>query len=257
MKKIALSLAVLAASGAYVWNQGGADPSEALIGLSPAKADTESLAADPALPAEADGPAAAASQPSPAVIQPSGPYAPSREPANPPLVTASIAVPSAPAASTPAPLPESQPAPMSVEAVPAPSAPVADLASVIAPAAPRPRPRPRLLREVQPLVMKASMTVAASGGYTDGTFTGPTVDAYYGMVQIQAIVRGGRLASIKVLQYPSDRRTSVAINRQALPMLRDEAIAAQSANVDIVSGATLTSEAFARSLKGALQRAMA
>jgi uncharacterized protein with FMN-binding domain len=58
-----------------------------------------------------------------------------------------------------------------------------------------------------------------------------------------------------VLQYPSDRRTSIAINRRALPVLRSEAIAAQSANVDIVSGATLTSEAFIESLGAALREA--
>ena len=54
---------------------------------------------------------------------------------------------------------------------------------------------------------------------------------------------------------PSDRRTSVMINRQALPMLRDEVVQAQSANVDVISGATLTSEAFIRSIGGALQQA--
>ena len=66
--------------------------------------------------------------------------------------------------------------------------------------------------------------VAARGSYADGAYTGPAVDAYYGLVQIKAIVQGGRLVGIKVLQYPSDRRTSVMINRQALPMLRDEVV---------------------------------
>ena len=101
------------------------------------------------------------------------------------------------------------------------------------------------------------MTVAAHTGYTDGSYTGPVADAYYGVVQVQAIVQGGRLAGINVLQYPSDRRTSVVINRQAVPMLRDEVISAQSASVDIVSGATLTSEAFIRSLDSALSQAIA
>ena len=94
----------------------------------------------------------------------------------------------------------------------------------------------------------AAMRVVAHSAYADGAYTGPVADAYYGLIQIQAVVQGGRLAGIKVLQYPSDRRTSVLINRQALPMLRDEVVSAQSANVDIISGATLTSEAFIRSL---------
>ena len=96
---------------------------------------------------------------------------------------------------------------------------------------------------------------SANGHYADGTYTGPVVDAYYGLMQIQAIISGGRLTSIKVLRYPSDRRTSVSINRQALPMLRDEVISAQSANVDIISGATLSSEAFIRSLGAAMRQA--
>lgn len=91
--------------------------------------------------------------------------------------------------------------------------------------------------------------------YADGVYTGPTADAYYGLIQIQALVQGGQLAALKVLKYTSDRRTSININRQALPMLRDEAISAQSANVDIISGATLTSRAFIQSLRGALKKA--
>lgn len=92
-------------------------------------------------------------------------------------------------------------------------------------------------------------------GLVDGTYTGPAANAYYGNVQIQAIVQNGRITALRALQYPSDRRTSLFINSQALPMLRDEVIAAQSARVDIISGATLTSRAFIRSLSQALQRA--
>ena len=101
----------------------------------------------------------------------------------------------------------------------------------------------------------ASASGPAQAQYRDGAYTGPVVDAYYGLMQIEAIIKGGRLGSIRVLKYPSDRRTSVFINRQALPMLRDEVISAQSANVDIVSGATLSSEAFIQSLGAAMTRA--
>ncbi len=95
----------------------------------------------------------------------------------------------------------------------------------------------------------------AQAQYRDGAYTGPVVDAYYGLMQIQAIIKGGRLTSIRVLKYPNDRRTSIFINRQALPMLRDEVISAQSARVDIVSGATLSSEAFIQSLDAAMSQA--
>jgi uncharacterized protein with FMN-binding domain len=89
----------------------------------------------------------------------------------------------------------------------------------------------------------------------DGTYTGPVTDAYYGNMQVQADIQGGQLASVKVLQYPSDRRTSRRINSVALPMLAQEAISAQSASVDTVSGATLSSRAYAKSLAGALKQA--
>ena len=100
------------------------------------------------------------------------------------------------------------------------------------------------------------MTTAVSAGqYKDGTYTGPRVDAYYGFVQVQADVQNGQLSNVKFLEFPSDRRTSQRINAVAVPDLTSEAIQAQSANVDIISGATLTSEAFAQSLQVALQSA--
>lgn len=95
------------------------------------------------------------------------------------------------------------------------------------------------------------------GQYTDGTYTGSVVDAYYGMVQVQAVIQNGRLVTVNFLQYPSDRRTSQQINGQAMPYLKSEAIAAQSANVSGVSGASYTSAAFIESLGNALAQAKA
>ncbi len=99
------------------------------------------------------------------------------------------------------------------------------------------------------------MNFTPSGQFADGTYNGPAIDAYYGLVQIEAIVQSGQLVDINVLRYPSDRRLSQRINRYALPILRQEVIRAQSANVNIISGATLTSEAFMRSLRTALSAA--
>jgi len=96
---------------------------------------------------------------------------------------------------------------------------------------------------------------AASAPLQDGSFTGRTFDAYYGQVQVKANVAGGKITSIDVLQFPKDRSTSRYINSQALPMLNSEVISAQGAKVDIISGATLTSEAYLRSLKTALKLA--
>ena len=100
-------------------------------------------------------------------------------------------------------------------------------------------------------------TQTPQGQYVDGTYTGSPADAYYGMVQIQATISGGKLAGVAFLQYPNTHSTSVYINDQAMPLLQSEAIQAQSANVNIVSGATFTSQAFQQSLQSALQQAKA
>ncbi|HVU75587.1 MAG TPA: FMN-binding protein [Candidatus Paceibacterota bacterium] len=93
------------------------------------------------------------------------------------------------------------------------------------------------------------------GQYADGTYTGSPANAYYGTVQVQAVVSGGKLASVSFLQYPNDRSTSRYINSQAMPYLIQEAISAQSANVNTVSGASDTSGAFRESLGSALAQA--
>lgn len=100
-----------------------------------------------------------------------------------------------------------------------------------------------------------SPTAVVNGMYKDGQYTGDTVDAYYGLVQVKAIIKNGEIADVQFLQYPNDRRTSQRINSQAMPWLQQEVIQAQSANVDIISGATLTSEAFVQSLEMALTTA--
>jgi uncharacterized protein with FMN-binding domain len=93
------------------------------------------------------------------------------------------------------------------------------------------------------------------GQYKDGTYTGSVADAYYGYVQVQATISGGRIANVTFLQYPNTHSTSIMINQQAMPYLQQEAIQAQSASVNIVSGATDTSMAFQQSLQSALAQA--
>lgn len=91
--------------------------------------------------------------------------------------------------------------------------------------------------------------------YKDGTYTGSVTDAYYGNVQVQVTISNGKITDVQFLQYPNDNRTSQFVNSQAMPLLRSEALQAQSANVDIVSGASQTSQAFQQSLSSALQQA--
>ena len=75
-------------------------------------------------------------------------------------------------------------------------------------------------------------------------------------VQVQATVQGGKITDVQFLKYPTDRRTSQWINSQATPWLRTEALQAQSSRVNIISGATLTSEGFIMSLQSALSQAV-
>ena len=98
-------------------------------------------------------------------------------------------------------------------------------------------------------------TAAYLERYRDGRSIGPIADAYYGVVQVQAVIRGGRVVAVNVLRHPNHSGTSRSINSRALPQLEQEVISAQSADVHAVSGATLTSHAFIRSLSEALRHA--
>lgn len=93
--------------------------------------------------------------------------------------------------------------------------------------------------------------------YKNGSFTGSVADAWFGSVQVEAVIQDGKIADVQFLDYPHDRRTSVRINTVANPRLVSEVIQAQSAQVDVVSGATLTSQAFIESLQTALDSAKA
>jgi uncharacterized protein with FMN-binding domain len=85
--------------------------------------------------------------------------------------------------------------------------------------------------------------------------TGAAVMTDYGPVQVRVTIRGGRIVSIKNLALPFDRNRSQMISDVAGPLLRSEALAAQSARIDVVSGATYTSNGYAQSLQSALDRA--
>ena len=137
-----------------------------------------------------------------------------------------------------------------------PEAPQVVAQAAPAPAPPLPRPRPTPPAPVAVRSAAATDTAAANAsGYRDGTYTGGDENAYYGRVQVQVTVANHQIASVKVLDYPQDRRTSRYINSQALPRLKQEVIASDSANIDTVSGATLTSKAYIRSLGNALAQA--
>jgi uncharacterized protein with FMN-binding domain len=108
-----------------------------------------------------------------------------------------------------------------------------------------------------PVQPTGSTLGASSGQYTDGSYTGTAVDAYYGALQVLAVIQGGKLTDVQFLQYPSSRSTSQQINNNAMAALKKEAISAQNANVNTVSGATDTSASFRQSLGSALAQAKA
>jgi uncharacterized protein with FMN-binding domain len=96
---------------------------------------------------------------------------------------------------------------------------------------------------------------ASGGGYKDGSYTGSVADAQWGYVQVKAVISQGKITDVQFLEYPSDRSRSQRINQSADPELINEAIQAQSAQVDIITGATDSSEAFMQSLANALSQA--
>jgi len=98
-------------------------------------------------------------------------------------------------------------------------------------------------------------TTSKNGTYKDGTYTGSVADAYYGNVEVQATIQGGKLTNVTFLQHPDGAGHSIIINAYAMPLLSSEAIQAQNANVNVISGATATSQAFIQSLSSALSSA--
>jgi uncharacterized protein with FMN-binding domain len=98
-------------------------------------------------------------------------------------------------------------------------------------------------------------TAVSGAQFKDGAYTGNSVNVFFGNVQVSAVISGGKLSAVHFLQYPNTHSVSVFINQQAMPYLKSEAIQAQSANVNIISGATLTSEGFQASLASALNQA--
>jgi uncharacterized protein with FMN-binding domain len=100
-----------------------------------------------------------------------------------------------------------------------------------------------------------SSSAASSGGaLKDGTYAGSSVQIRWGDVQVQAVIQNGKITDVKFLSYPTDAR-SQQINSQAAPALAQEAVQAQSASVQVVSGATFTSRAFMQSLAAAISQA--
>jgi len=101
----------------------------------------------------------------------------------------------------------------------------------------------------------ADAASTSSSGLRDGTYTGSATDTRFGPVQVQITVSGGAITEVQVPEYPSTNPRDRQINQRALPTLVSETTDAQSADIDMVSGATYTSRGYLTSLQSAIDQA--
>lgn len=94
-----------------------------------------------------------------------------------------------------------------------------------------------------------------TGSTTAATYDGSTVQTRYGSVQVRVTIQAGKITEITPLQLTDAERKSAQISSRAAPVLRSEVLQAQSANVQTVGGATITSDAYLTSLQAALDAA--
>jgi len=94
-----------------------------------------------------------------------------------------------------------------------------------------------------------------SNSNTSSTVTGDVAQTRWGPVQVELTVQAGSVTEVRVLQYPTGNSTDEQINSYALPVLIQETLDSQSASIDMVSGATVTSVGYQQSLQSALDQA--
>jgi uncharacterized protein with FMN-binding domain len=140
---------------------------------------------------------------------------------------------------------------------PAPSA----SASASASAAPAPStsasaaPAPSASASASASAAPAPSESASTAGAVDGTYTGSAVNTRYGPAQVQVVIAGGQISDVIVLQRQQNDQKFNQISSRAVPLLRQQVLTAQSANVAGVSGATYTSGSYLQSVQSALDAA--
>jgi uncharacterized protein with FMN-binding domain len=107
----------------------------------------------------------------------------------------------------------------------------------------------------------ATGTGTGTGGSAGGsatvskTVTGDAANTIYGPVQVQLTVSNGKITAVRAVEYPENSPRDAQINAYAIPALNREVLAADSARIDMVSGATYTSNGYLTSLQSALDKA--
>jgi uncharacterized protein with FMN-binding domain len=117
------------------------------------------------------------------------------------------------------------------------------------------RPRTNAPTSAPPTSAPPTSAPPATSAGSVRTIDGDPADNEYGTVQVEVTLQGGRITGVTELQMPQDRRHSAEISQAAGPILEQEVLQAQSAQIDIVSGATFTSRSYAQSLQSALDKA--
>ncbi|MDP9696901.1 UNVERIFIED_ORG: uncharacterized protein with FMN-binding domain [Arthrobacter globiformis] len=103
--------------------------------------------------------------------------------------------------------------------------------------------------------MTGSSGAAGAAAKAGGTYDGDVVQTRFGTVQVQITVKAGQITDVTALKLTDAEGRSVQISNYAAPVLRDEVLQAQSADVQTVGGATVTSDAYLTSLQAALDAA--
>ena len=147
------------------------------------------------------------------------------------------------------------PAPAQTQAAPAPAA---TTAATPAPAATKKSTKKSTKSTTTTTTPAAPATTAPAApakAKPSGTFTGSTQQTRFGPVQVEITVSNGKITAAKALQYPNNDFRSQSISQQAIPYLVQETLAAQSANIQGVGGASYTSQGWYDSLVSALAKA--
>jgi uncharacterized protein with FMN-binding domain len=100
-----------------------------------------------------------------------------------------------------------------------------------------------------------SSSSGSSSSSASGTYKGSAVQTRFGPVQVQITVANGKITDVTALQLTNTDGKSIQISNRAAPLLKSKVLAAQSADIQTVSGATITSDAYLTSLQAAIDAA--
>ena len=115
--------------------------------------------------------------------------------------------------------------------------------------------RSTIYRPIPAIIITAGAALnAGSAAAAAKIYKGPAVSSTWGPVQVIITLKGKKITNVKAVVHPPEP-PSQAIESHALPILKSEVLKAQSAKINAVSGATITSTAYIKSLKGALKKA--